>query len=508
MKRSLRIVAFALTPLLAALAALAQTAVRRAPNPERGKQVYQTQCAVCHGSSGGGDGAAAYLLSPRPRDFTRGSFKVRSTATGTLPTDEDLFRTITEGMPGTAMPPWVELPEADRWALVDFVKTLSARFAEDEPGEVVPIPDPPVNLASLAPAGRLAFEKYRCGDCHGAEGRGDGPSSGTLKDDTGFAIRPYDFTRPGRYKGGGNPKDIYRTFTTGFDGTPMPSFGGALPEEDRWAIVAYVRSLSTPEPAAATLAPGEAIRAVRVASVTADPDAAFWGKAGEYEIAVRQLWGRENVIGRVRVSAAADGKRLALRMRWSDASADTRMLLPQDFRDAAAVQFSLAGPDVTFAMGERGKPVSIWHWKADWQKDIAGRQDIESAEPAMVVDMYPFAHGTAAADQDPAYLTGRAAGNAFSRLQRSSPVESLVAAGIGTLTPRPAAAQNVSGKGVWSGGEWRVVFLRNLEAPGDGDVRLVDGAPVAFAVWNGSEGDRNGIKAVSTWYRLELAPRN
>ena len=241
--------------------------------------------------------------------------------------------------------------------------------------------------------------------------------------------------------------------------------------------------------------------------MTADPDAAFWGKAGEYEIAVRQLWGRENVIGRVRVSVATDGKQLALRMRWSDASADTRMLLPQDFRDAAAVQFSLAGPDVTFAMGERGKPVSIWHWKADWQKDIAGRQDIESAEPAMVVDMYPFAHGTAAADQDPAYLTGRAAGNAFSRLQRSSPVESLVAAGIGTLTPQPAAAQNVSGKGVWSGGEWRVVFLRNLEASGNGDVRLADGTPVAFAVWNGSEGDRNGIKAVSTWYRLGLSQR-
>jgi DMSO reductase family type II enzyme heme b subunit len=125
----------------------------------------------------------------------------------------------------------------------------------------------------------------------------------------------------------------------------------------------------------------------------------------------------------------------------------------------------------------------------------------------MVVDMYPFAHGTAAADQDPAYLTGRAAGNAFSRLQRSSPVESLVAAGIGTLTPQPTAAQNVSGKGVWSGGEWRVVFVRNLEASGNGDARLTDGTPVAFAVWNGSEGDRNGIKAVSTWYRLALPLR-
>jgi mono/diheme cytochrome c family protein len=493
-----------LLSMLAAAAISAQPAGRPAPALERGQALYMTHCAVCHGAAGAADGAGAYLLSPPARDFTRGSFKVRSTATGSLPTDDDLFRTITKGMPGTAMPSWEQLSEADRWALVDAVKTFSPRFRSEGAGEAVQIPEPPADLDRLVPAGQLAFEKYRCGNCHGATGRGDGPASPTLKDDTGFPIRPYDFTRPGRYKAGDAPKDIYRTFTTGFDGTPMPSFGDAIPEEEKWAIVAYVRSLSTPELATKVLAPGGGLMAQRVTSIPTDPDAAAWANAGEFEVPLRQLWGRESVVARVSVSTVTDGRKLALRMRWSDASADSRMLRPEDFRDAAAVQFSLAGPDVTFAMGERGKPVAIWHWKADWQRDIAGREDIEAAAPSMAVDMYPFARSSAAGGQDPAFLTGRAAGNAFSSLARTSPIESLVAAGIGTLTPRPAASQDVSGKGVWAAGEWKVVFVRSLEPAYTGDARLSDGVPIAFAVWNGSEGDRNGIKAFSTWYRLGL----
>ena len=499
--------AWLLLPPLAAAALSAQTPGQPAPAPERGKALFATHCAVCHGASGAGDGPAAYLLSPRARDFTRGSFKVRSTATGSLPTDEDLFRTLTRGMAGTAMASWQHLPEADRWALVDYLKTLSKRFAEEGPGEILPVPEPPANLDRLAAAGKLAFEKYRCGECHGAIGRGDGPSSATLKDDTGFPIRPYDFTRPGRYKGGDAPSDIYRTFTTGFDGTPMPSFGGAIPDEDKWAIVAYVRSLSTPEPAARTLPPGGVLSAQRVSSVPTEPDAIVWEKAGEFEIPMRQLWGRENEVSRVRVAAATDGRKLAIRMRWADSTLDARMLKPEEFRDAAAVQFSLAGPDVTFAMGERGKPVAIWHWKADWQRDLAGREDVESDAPGMAVDIYPFSRGKGAADQDPAFLTGNAAGNAFSKLSRKSPVESLVAAGIGSLTPRPAALQNVSGKGVWAANEWKVVFVRDLSPAGEGDIRLSDGVPIAFAVWNGSQGDRNGIKAFSAWYRLGLPAR-
>ncbi len=492
--------------LLCLLAAAAPAAAdeRPASRPERGKLLFQTHCAVCHGSQGAGDGAAEYLLSPRPRDFTRGSFKIRSTATGSLPTDQDLFGTISSGMAGTAMPAWDHLSAAERWALVDVVKTFSPRFREEGPGETVTIAEPPADFSRLVPAGKAAYEKYRCGECHGAAGQGDGPSSGTLRDDTGFPIRPYDFTRPGRYKGGDAPGDIYRTFTTGFDGTPMPSFAYAIPEEDRWSIVAYVKSLSASEPAAARSPANGILEVSRVKKLPVEPDAAAWESLAEYEIPLRPVWGRENTTPAVRVSAATDGKRLAVRMKWRDTSVDLRMLRPEDFRDAAAVQFSLAGPDVTFAMGARDKPVNIWHWKADWQKDLAGREDIETVAPRMVVDLYPFSRGGAV---DPLYLTGRAAGNAFSRTDRASPVEDLNAGGIGTLTSQPPEGQNVGGKGVWSDGQWRVVFIRSLASNDREDARLEDGVPVAFAVWNGSEGDRNGNKAFSVWYRLRFVTR-
>src|SRR5262249_45893352 len=75
-----------------------------------GKAVYERKCLLCHGEKGDGKGPGAEHLLPKPRDFTRGLFKVRSTANKT-PTDQDLLRIVTDGMPGTSMPAWEVLPE-------------------------------------------------------------------------------------------------------------------------------------------------------------------------------------------------------------------------------------------------------------------------------------------------------------------------------------------------------------------------------------------------------------
>jgi len=222
-----------------------------------GKALYEAQegCAVCHGDGGKGDGPAAHFLSPRPRDFTMGVFKIRSTSF--LPTDDDLLRTITEGMPGTLMPSFAHLSWEERQALVAYVKSFSERF-EAEPAELVAIPDPPENVEELLARGKELYTLVRCDMCHGALGKGDGPSAATLEDSWGNPIDPYDFTIPGRMKGGSRPEDLYRTLMVGIGGTPMPSYAAALAtEEDRWALVYYV--LSLPAGVAPALASGDPV---------------------------------------------------------------------------------------------------------------------------------------------------------------------------------------------------------------------------------------------------------
>ena len=92
----------------------------------RGREIYEKKCAACHGFDGKGEGEAAYLLYPKPRDFVRAYYRMVSTWEG-FPTDEDLYFTISRGIPGSAMPAWAHLSEEDRWALVYYVKS----FAED-----------------------------------------------------------------------------------------------------------------------------------------------------------------------------------------------------------------------------------------------------------------------------------------------------------------------------------------------------------------------------------------
>ncbi len=209
----------------------------------RGNEVYEQRCVGCHGVKGDGNGLAATFLSPRPRDFTLGAFKFRTTPSGSLPTDGDLFRTVTRGVRWTAMPTWHEIPEKDRMAVIQYVKTFSERWKAEKPGQAQVIPDPPQATAEVLEKGAELFDKAKCWQCHGTEGRGDGPSADELTDDLGFAIRPTDFTK-GQFKGGSHVTDIYRTMTLGLDTTPMPSFADSMTDEERWAISYYVLSLS------------------------------------------------------------------------------------------------------------------------------------------------------------------------------------------------------------------------------------------------------------------------
>ena len=222
---------------------------------EAGKRVYFTKCVWCHGVEGAGDGPGAVRLWPRPRNFNAGTFKIRHTASGQLPLIAvDLFETVTHGLPGSAMPPWEGiLTEQQRRDVLAFVTTqlVQDREWQDEEFEEFFVLDlehlepKAATAASIRRGAELVVEK-KCIECHGLEGRGDG-NAFNLKDDWGFSIQPADWHKCWNFRGSRqdpyNVRNIFRTFSTGLNGTPMPSFADNTSVDERWDIANYVNAL-------------------------------------------------------------------------------------------------------------------------------------------------------------------------------------------------------------------------------------------------------------------------
>jgi mono/diheme cytochrome c family protein len=208
-----------------------------------GKLVYQRYCLSCHGAQGNGQGEAAEYMSVKPRDYRQGTYKWRTTPSGSLPLDADLEHTLLNGLYGTYMPTWRALDERSRRDVIAYIKTFSPRFATEKPQDPIVIPpDPGYSDTSVARGGEV-YKKYNCSQCHGAGGQGDGPSAHELKDDWGNALVPYDLTK-GHVKCGDKSTDIYRVFMTGLAGTPMPTFADSMNSADAWDLVHFIQSLS------------------------------------------------------------------------------------------------------------------------------------------------------------------------------------------------------------------------------------------------------------------------
>ena len=198
---------------------------------ERGKEVYEESCAHCHGVEGRGDGSAAENLLPRPRDFTGGVYKIRSTESGQLPTDQDLFDIITNGMPGSSMPEWESALSAnDRWELVAYIKTFYSGFQELEEAETAPrridLTGKVKYSQKSVEIGKGLYTDLGCIECHGNVGRGDGTSAPTLVDVWDFRTWPANLTQGWTFRGGSSTEDIFKRFIGGIAGSPMPAFEG------------------------------------------------------------------------------------------------------------------------------------------------------------------------------------------------------------------------------------------------------------------------------------------
>ncbi|MGB8910921.1 MAG: cytochrome c [Candidatus Sulfotelmatobacter sp.] len=207
---------------------------------------YRRYCVGCHGELGDGNGEVAQWLDPpmypKPRDFQLGIFKCRSTPSGTLPTDDDLFDTIARGLDRSSMPQWSTFTKQERADLVAWVKHFSPRWANEKPGTPITIPPEPEVTPERIKAGRDVFARVQCWKCHGVQGMANGPSAATLTDDQGRPIQPFNFTEGSRPKCGDTDRDIYRIFMTGLDGTPMPSFADNIKPDEAWDLVFYLRT--------------------------------------------------------------------------------------------------------------------------------------------------------------------------------------------------------------------------------------------------------------------------
>jgi DMSO reductase family type II enzyme heme b subunit len=428
-----------------------------AADPALGKALYQRWCTQCHGDDGKGDGPAADFVYPRPRDFTLAIFKVRRTPSGALPTDHDLFHIISEGLPGTSMPAWKRfIPEADRWQLVHHVKSFDSLglFKDEAPKEQVAIDAPPEMTPENLARGKQLYQDKKCWQCHGAQGRGDGPSAAGQKDEWGYAIRPVNFTKSWRFRGGDRIEDIYRTFTTGFNGTPMPSFVDAIPAaEDRWALAAFVKSLARLQQS------GQVLRAAFVAGeIPADAHAKAWEEAAFFDFplagqVIQEPRWFQPMHDVITARALYNEREIAILLEWDDGTHDKGD--SDKPADQVALQFPSApaagGEKPYFVLGDKRNAVDLWRWSA---------------------------------------------GQGLTRA---------TARGADSLVPRTAG--DVRAQGGYKEGRYRVILRRPLKAA-DGGVAIEPGrfVPVAFQLWDGSNGEEGAKMALSTWYPLLAQP--
>jgi complex iron-sulfur molybdoenzyme family reductase subunit gamma len=229
------------------------------------------------------------------------------------------------------------------------------------------------------------------------------------------------------------------------------------------------------------------------------PSAAIWNDALSVRVPlsgqVATYAAGGGSIKTVRVQAVHYQTRLYMRVAWDDATTDESTTRVQDFSDAVALEFPARSASTvpSICMGQADAGVNIWQWRADSQR---GLHDPVEIYTGALVDFYP--------STDTLFYTAREAGNPYANPEQG-PVQTLVSRAFGTLSP--ANVQDVAGKGERVGDGWAVVFSRDYNGSDADQAGFSSGTTtdMAVAVWNGSEGDRNGRKSVSQFVTLKVS---
>jgi len=433
------------------------TEAQQPGDPAQGKVIYEKKCLLCHGEMGDGNGPSAPLLDPKPRDFTKGKYKVRTSASGQPPTDSDLFGIISDGMPGTSMPAWKVLSEKDRWDLVAYVKSFAGGAFKDAP-KAAALPKEVAGSKGSIARGKEMFEAIECNKCHGNAGRGDGPSAPELKDDWGNPVRPANLTKPWLFRGGGSSRQVATRLATGLMGTPMPTFIDSVEKpEDIWHVANYVQSLGPGNPDYATVLQARAV----AGEIPDDPAAPFWAQQppANFSLAGQVIVDPRNFnpsIDGVTVRAVYSEAEIAFHLTWDDPTASKPDPKAKTFADQMALQFpARAGKETErpyVLMGDGSDPVALLRWTSD------------------------------------------------------GGVGEATASGIGKIAAKMADAVKATGKAVFADGQYRLVIKRPRATKDSNELAFPVGRflSVAFMAWDGGAGETGSRMSFSSWYFLRL----
>lgn len=509
--------------ILCAGAARAQSDMGSDQERAEGKQLYDKYCSQCHGVNGDGQGYATHRVKPEPRDFTAGKYKFRTTPSGTLPTDADLARVIREGLPYTSMPGWPQFSEAQIKSLVYHLKTFSPDFQNpDRQGQPLSIPKPPEITAESVERGRAVYESQGCAACHGQLGRGDGPSALTLVDDWGKHIRPADMSQRWTFRGGPTREDMFRTFSTGLNGTPMPTYAESLEVEARWDLVNYMDSLGEGEDPNYTdllvVVPAlDEIDLSRGEELFAHAPKARFPLVGQIMQPGRNFYPSTTSI---EVRGIYTRSEIAFVVNWHDMRAertgtnDPTLVVPAWDED---------NPKSAGAAGGDDDEGSLWG-DAEVVEDPWGDAAVDEGDDFWGEDDGGSGAGTAAGEfsdavalqfpsqlpsgiRRPYFIFGDAQNSVdlwFVDLARDA-VQQYIGRGSTALTSNEADEFEVLT--AFDQGRWTVIFKREMRSRSTISFEPGQFVPLSFSVWDGFNRERGNKRALSAWFHLYLEPQ-
>ena len=477
---------------------------------ESGKRLYLKYCSQCHGEKGDAEGYATPHLYPRPRNFTTGKFKVRTTPNGALPTHQDIVNVIRRGMPYTSMPAWPTLSDQEVSDIAHFITSFSADFSNKETvPQPLTLPSAPATTSESIELGKKLYAETGCLKCHGNLGRGDGPSAPTLTDELGQPIRAANLTQPWTFRGGPSREDIFRTMTTGLNGTPMPSFTDSLMPEQRWAITDFIVSLS------GSSAPG--YTNLVVAKYVPDPIDLKNGAAGFQSAAVARfpIVGQVMEPGRafhppatsVTVQAIYDTESIAFLVRWHDMRADNTgkngPLLPVPPEEEESAPGGAAQPTATNPFGDAEVAPAQKPEKDPFAEEEPAAAQASEFSDAVSIQI-PSAVPTGA--RKPYFIFGDTQNSVdlwFFDLARPDPLQFT---GRGSADIAANDTGDITGVASYDQGEWSAIFKRPLRPTSGAPFSPGEFMPIGFSVWDGFSRERGNRRGLTVWHSVYVEP--